>query len=140
MKTDTEAFALPPVDDSVTRRRFLRGAALTGGGLVAASLAAACVPAGGAPNWTFGPNPPPVTGAGQPSANPAASLPAASAGHVHASSAPSASSVPADHDAHALAAVKRFLDGEYAKVPGAGNQPIAPRLDGSVKVFDLSVD
>jgi FtsP/CotA-like multicopper oxidase with cupredoxin domain len=140
MKTDTEALALPFVGDSVTRRRFLRRAALAGGGLVAASVAVACVPAAGAPTWTFGPKPPPATGAGQPLANPAASLPAASADHAPASVAPSGSPVPADHDAHALAAVKRFLDGEYGKVEGAGNQPLAPRLDGGVKVFDLSVD
>jgi FtsP/CotA-like multicopper oxidase with cupredoxin domain len=140
MENDRQVLSRPSIVDSVTRRRFLRGAAMAGGGVVAASVAAACVPAAGGPHWTFGPNPGPATGAGEPSATPGASLPAASEGHLHASTAPPASPVPADHDAHALAAVKRFLDGEYAKVPGAGNQPIAPRLDNGVKVFELSID
>ena len=42
-------------DAAVSRRRFLRTAALTGGGLVAAAGLAACAPAG-APTWSFGPN------------------------------------------------------------------------------------
>ena len=46
-----------------------------------------------------------------------------------------------DHDAAALAVVKRFLDGEYGAVEGAGNQPYGdPPLDGDVKVFDMTID
>ena len=46
---------LPLLDDpSLSRRRFLRGAAIAGGGLIAAGIAA-CAPAAGAPTWTFGP-------------------------------------------------------------------------------------
>ena len=78
--TPQDDLPLPLLDDpSLTRRRFLRGAALAGGGLLAAGVAA-CAPAVGAPGWTFGP--------GVPSAAPsAAGSPAASAG---ASAAPSA--------------------------------------------------
>ncbi len=67
--------------------------------------------------------------------------PAASAepSHDH-SPAPSGSPAPADHDSEALAVVTRFLDGEYDKVEGAGNQPKEPTLDGDVKVFEFTVD
>jgi FtsP/CotA-like multicopper oxidase with cupredoxin domain len=56
------------------------------------------------------------------------------------SPAPSASAPAGGHDAHAEEVVKRFLDGEYGKVEGAGNQPLEPRIEGGVKVFDLTVD
>ena len=46
----------PDVDESaLSRRKFLRNAALTGGGLVAAAGLAACAPAAGGAGWTFGP-------------------------------------------------------------------------------------
>jgi FtsP/CotA-like multicopper oxidase with cupredoxin domain len=47
--------------------------------------------------------------------------------------------VVADHDAHAAAVVKRFLGGEGASLP-QGNQPLEPRLDGDMKVFELTID
>ncbi|MEA2609125.1 MAG: hypothetical protein QOJ75_1368, partial [Chloroflexota bacterium] len=47
----------------LTRRGFLRGAALTGGGLVAVGVAA-CVPSAGAPTWSLGPGVSPGSGAG----------------------------------------------------------------------------
>ncbi len=53
---------------------------------------------------------------------------------------PSGSPAPANHDTAALAVVKRFLDGEYGKVEGAGNQPFEPKVDGNVKVFEFTVD
>jgi manganese oxidase len=54
---------------------------------------------------------------------------------------PAPSGGVSDHDAAALVVVKRFLDGESAALEGAGNQPFGnPRLDGSTKVFDMSVD
>jgi FtsP/CotA-like multicopper oxidase with cupredoxin domain len=41
----------------------------------------------------------------------------------------------------ALAVVQRFLDGEGAKLPGAGNQPLEPtRVENGVKVFEMTVD
>ena len=132
------------IDHSIaplSRRGVLRTAALAGGGLVAVGVAA-CAPSAGAPSWTFGP--PASAGsngnAGQPSpSTPIASSPVASPSHDHASDSPGASAPP-DHDAAALAVVKRFLDGEYGKVEGAGNQPLEPKLDGAVKVFDLTID
>jgi FtsP/CotA-like multicopper oxidase with cupredoxin domain len=56
------------------------------------------------------------------------------------SAAPSGSAAPTDHDAVALAVVKRFLDGEAGKVDGMGNQPLQPKLDGDTKVFELTID
>ena len=127
---------IPSVADPLSRRGFLRGAALTGGGALAASVVAACTPAlSGAPAaWTYGPKAGPV-GAG-PTAAPAGS-PAAS--HEPG---PTASGAPGDpHDAAALAAVKRFLGGEYGQVEGAGGQPIGePKLDGDTKVYELTID
>jgi FtsP/CotA-like multicopper oxidase with cupredoxin domain len=126
--------------DALTRRNFLRGAALTGGGAVIASVAAACLPAGAAqPSaaWAYGPTLGPVANGATPapSVGPSGS-PAAS--HDHGATGSPASG---DHDAAALAVVKRFLDGESAKVPGAGNQPYgSPSVDGDTKVFNFTVD
>ncbi|HEX5824327.1 MAG TPA: hypothetical protein VFY18_07725, partial [Candidatus Limnocylindrales bacterium] len=132
--------AAPTLTEPLSRRGFLRSAALAGGGLVAVGVAA-CAPSAGAPTWTFGPPAAAGANAGQPSpGTPGASAPAASPSHDHASNAPTASGAPPDHDAAALAVVKRFLDGEYGKVEGAGNQPIEPRVEGGVKVFDFTVD
>src|SRR4051812_39762421 len=120
----------------MSRRSILRAGALTGGGLMAAALAA-CAPVAAAPTWTYPPAAPAVPGA--PSAAPsdahATHLPTVSAGDGAASPA------PADHDAAALAVVKRFLDGEGAKLAGTGNQRIEPtRIDGGVKVFEMTID
>jgi FtsP/CotA-like multicopper oxidase with cupredoxin domain len=127
-----------------TRRGFLRSAAIAGGGIVAASVAA-CAPAA-APSWTYGPATPPAAGSPAPSGAPAGSAqpsgePAATPSMDH-SPAPSGSpgSGGVDHDAEALAVVTRFLDGEYEQVEGAGNQPKEPTLDGDVKVFEFTVD
>jgi FtsP/CotA-like multicopper oxidase with cupredoxin domain len=106
---------LPLLDDpSLTRRRFLSGAAIAGGGLIAAGLAA-CGPVA-QPGWTLGPSLPSAPPA--PSGSPAASA-APSAGHSMApSAAPSASasagtgSIPAGWTAHDVAArdvVRRYL-------------------------------
>jgi FtsP/CotA-like multicopper oxidase with cupredoxin domain len=122
----------PTASAALTRRGFLRAAAVTGGGLVAVGVAA-CAPAPAAPNWTFptqqGPNaaasPTTPTGAPSPSMD-------------HQTAAPSGPPA-AGHDANAAAVVKRFLDGEAASLP-AGNQPLAPRMDGDTKVFELTID
>jgi FtsP/CotA-like multicopper oxidase with cupredoxin domain len=59
----------------------------------------------------------------------------------HAPSAsPAASAPPVDHDANALAVVKRFLDGEGASMPNQGNVPLAPKVVDGVKVFDLTIE
>lgn len=111
---------------SLSRRGFLRAGALTGGGLVAATVAA-CTPAA-APAWSFPPAQPGPAATPKPSTEP-------SHGPSHAPSA----SPPMDHDANALAVVKRFLDGEAGSLP-SGNQPLEPRLDGDTKVFELTID
>jgi FtsP/CotA-like multicopper oxidase with cupredoxin domain len=130
-----QSFEDPADADSLSRRGFLRGTALAGGGLLAAGIVA-CVPAGAAPTWSYAPAGTPGNAAAQPSASAAAASPS----HDHASPAPSGSAAPTDHDAAALAVVKRFLDGEYDKVEGAGNQPFEPEMDGATKVFAFTVD
>lgn len=125
----------PATAEALTRRGFLRGTALAGGGLLVAGIAA-CTPSGNGPTWSYAPAVTPGIGAGLPPP----SLAPASPSHDHASAAPSGSAAPVDHDAAGLAVVKRFLAGEYGKVEGAGNQPIAPTMDGTVKVFDFTVD
>jgi FtsP/CotA-like multicopper oxidase with cupredoxin domain len=121
----------------LSRRTLLRAGALTGGGLVAGALAA-CAPAT-APTWTY----PPVAAAGSPlpPASPSTAPSGGDAGHSPApASSAGPSPMPADHDAAALAAVKRFLDGEGASLEGTGNQPLEPTLDGDTKVFQLTID
>jgi manganese oxidase len=83
--TDADASAL-------SRRRFLRSAALTGGGLVAAAGLAACASAG-TPPWTFGP----VLGAGSaaPGAVPSASGAAVASASASAGAGQSMSPMPA---------------------------------------------
>jgi FtsP/CotA-like multicopper oxidase with cupredoxin domain len=50
-------------------------------------------------------------------------------------------SAPAmDHDANALAVVKRFLDGEGASMPNPGNAPLEAGIVDGVKVFELTID
>jgi FtsP/CotA-like multicopper oxidase with cupredoxin domain len=130
------------LEGRLTRRRLLSRGVLAGGGLVAATIAA-CTPASTKPGWTAGP----ALGAGaaasasplasaEPSA-PASAEPSHEASH---SPAPSGSADPVDHDANAKAVVDRFLAGEGAEVEGLGNQPLEPRLDGDVKVFEISID
>jgi len=139
--TPSAAPTLPspaPATDTLSRRGFLRGAALAGGGAVVATVAAACLPAAAnAPSgaaWIYGPTAG-AGGAAGPTPTPAGT-PAAS--HDHGGTG---SPAPGDHDAAALAVVKRFLDGEYGKVDGAGNQPFgSPTLDGDTKVFNFTVD
>ena len=133
--TTPEPLSNPP--DSLSRRGFLRGAALAGGGLVAVGVAA-CTPATSSPGgWTFGPT------FGAPSAS-AGTSPGASGAPSPSrdmtSPEPSSSAGPSDHDAAALAVVKRFLDGESGTVDGTGNQPLEPRIEGGAKIYEISVD
>ncbi len=127
-----------PVDTDFSRRRFLRGAVLAGGGLAAAGLAA-CTPTGiGAPAWTYGP--PPPTAMPEAGSSNAPGSPVAGMSHGPDATSPVPTPGMADHDAAALAVVKRFLDGESAALEGQGNQPIEPRLDGDTKVYELTID
>ena len=109
-------------ESSLSRRGFLRGAAMAGGGLLAAGLAA-CAPTA-ATSWTY---PPPASGTGAtasglPALGPSAApticpVPSASEGHAIASVAPAASAaangpVPAgwtEHDAIARSTVRRYI-------------------------------
>src|SRR3990170_8565170 len=85
----TDAGPQPPVGPDLTRRGFLRGAALTGGGLMAATLAA-CAPSTSTPGWTFGPLGT-AAPAGSPTPIPATPAPSASAG---ARATPAAAGIP----------------------------------------------
>ena len=135
MRTD----AVPaPVQSSpaLSRRGFLRAATITGGGLVAA-VVAACAPASQAAAWTYGPSTPPDGAAAGPTPAAPTTAPSTDPGHVM----PSGSPDYAGHDANALDVVQRFLGGEATQVEGLGNQPYGdPVVDGGVKVFDLTID
>ncbi|HEU4572183.1 MAG TPA: multicopper oxidase domain-containing protein [Candidatus Limnocylindrales bacterium] len=108
------------VDAALSRRGFLRGAAVTGGGLLAATLAA-CAPSAAAPGWTYPPTTPlpsssnpidcPIpSGSVAPSAAPSMSgmpMPSASA-----SASPATGSVPpgwTEHDVAARTNIRRYI-------------------------------
>ncbi len=174
---------LQPAHSALSRRGFLRGAAIAGGGLIATGIAA-CTP-GTTASWTFGPtvNPaasgaPAAPTSPAPSAAPSA---AASAAPSAAASASPAPAVPAGwtiHDVNARDKVRRYVgnlapalkgiygDAAFAKLAdilGAADnypqlqakpafaqvpqlvlndilKPLTPTLDGSVKVFNLTID
>ena len=135
---DTAASSSEPSAPSLTRRGLLKAGALTGGGLVAATLAA-CSPVSGA-GWTFGPSLGPSADGSSAPESPAASTPPSAAPSAAMSHAPSPSApASSGHDAQAKAAVERFLGGEAASYP-IGNQPLEPRIDGDTKVFELTID
>jgi FtsP/CotA-like multicopper oxidase with cupredoxin domain len=131
-----------------TRRGFLRGSVAAAGGIAAIGVAA-CAPAGSAAWLYTSPRPtslhPDPTSLGIAGASPAASA-GTHAGHsaaaaTGAEASPGASASPTvDHDANAKAVVDRFLKGEWQSMGPLGNQPLAPRLDGDTKVFELTVD
>ncbi len=93
------------VPSAISRRGFLRVAGLTGGGLMAASLAAC--QAATTPTWSFGAPATPGAATTPPSAAPAASAtPAASAA---ASQGPGLPTGWSDHDINARNVVRRYL-------------------------------
>ena len=129
-----------PIEPS--RRQFLRGAVLAGGGIAAATLAA-CTPTSNLPAWTYGPQPSTGAPGGAPggSGKPGTPAPSAEASHGHTGSPASSGAPGNEHDAAALAVVQRFLGGESAAVDGQGNLPYGdPKVENGVKVFELSVD
>jgi FtsP/CotA-like multicopper oxidase with cupredoxin domain len=136
----------PPTDpdqpisaiDGLSRRALLRA---TGGSLVAMGVAA-CAPVAAAPTWTYPPGStsgPALSAA--PSASASASAPPASSPSMsHAPTTPAPSAPAIGHDAHALAVVERFLDGEGGSMPNPGNVPLEPKVVDGVKVFDLTIE
>ena len=148
MALDTLAGGVSPGTDTnltsaigLSRRGFLGRAAVAGGGLVAAAVAA-CTPGAtsATPGWTFGP--PVAAGSPNPGATPAgsgaATTPGASMDHGIPSTSPGGGDA---NDAASMAVMQRFLDGEASSMEGQGNQPLEPtRLDGGVKVYELTID
>ena len=122
----------PPLSAPMDRRGFLHGALVAGGGLVAASVAACTPAAGPISTWSYV-----APGTPRPTAG---ASPGETMDHGGPSDGPAATPGMDEHDANALAVVKRFLDGEGASMPGQGNQPLEPRLVGDVKVFELTID
>jgi FtsP/CotA-like multicopper oxidase with cupredoxin domain len=141
----------------LSRRGFLRTAAVAGGGLVAATVVA-CTPASTRSAWSYGPSLAPAASAGAPSAPAPASSAAPSMDHAASGSpsdaaaasgapGPTASTAPpsaipagwAQHDVVAKTKVDRFLAAEYDQLP-APNPILKPKLDGGVKVFELTID
>jgi FtsP/CotA-like multicopper oxidase with cupredoxin domain len=96
----------PPATPELSRRGFLRGAALTGGGLMAATLAA-CAPSTPTPAWTFGP-----IGTAAPAGSPTP-IPATPGPSVAASATPAAAGgIPpgwSSHDIDARNVVRRYV-------------------------------
>ncbi len=101
------------VDPNLSRRGFLRGAAIAGGGVAAVSLAA-CAPATTGAGWTFGP---PLSAAASVAPSPSA-VAVASATPAHGTdpvTSPSPSSsgpIPpgwTDHDVQARNVVRRYI-------------------------------
>jgi FtsP/CotA-like multicopper oxidase with cupredoxin domain len=102
--------------------------------MVAGSVAAACAaPRAG---WTFDPR--------TPRADLAGASPGPSAGHTMASATGGPSAAPSSgapsHDDEAKAVVDRFLAGEWQQIPGYGNQPIEPTIEGDAKVYRMTID
>ena len=177
---DLEAIEPTVLAASLTRRGFLRGAALAGTGLVAATVAA-CAPAA-APGWSYATSKPqPI-----PSTPAASAVPTPMPGMTAAPSATPAPSTPignipagwSEHDVAARDVVRRYIGnlapalqgiygdavfGQLAEILGAADNypqlsqppafaqvpqlvindvvsPLKPKLDGDVKVFELTID
>lgn len=105
------------VDPNLSRRGFLRGAAITGGGIVAVTIAA-CAPAATGAGWTFGPPLSPAASAGasaapsSPAGAVASATPAHSAGPIASPSGAPSGPMPAgwtDHDIQARNVVRRYI-------------------------------
>ncbi len=175
-----DASELTALDASLTRRGFLRGAALAGTGLVAATVAA-CAPAA-PPIWSYATSKPQPL----PSTPAATAVPAATPAMTAAPGATPAPSVPvvaippgwSEHDVAARDVVRRYVGNlapalkdiygdevfsQMADILGAADNypelslppawaqvpqlvisdivsPLTPKLDGDVKVFELSID
>jgi FtsP/CotA-like multicopper oxidase with cupredoxin domain len=118
----------------VSRRALLRAA---GGGLVAAGVAA-CVGPTPTTGWIAGPTKAPEASPASGASGGASAAPSMDDESPPPSAA--ASAPPMDHDAAALAVVKRFLDGEGASMERPGNVALEPKVVDGVKVFELTID
>lgn len=105
---------LQPAHSALSRRGFLRGAAIAGGGLIATGIAA-CTP-GTTASWTFGPtvNPaasgaPAAPTSPAPSAAPSAAVSAAPSAAASASPAPAVPAGWTIHDVNARDKVRRYV-------------------------------
>jgi FtsP/CotA-like multicopper oxidase with cupredoxin domain len=162
----------------LTRRGFLRGAAVAGGGIVAATLAA-CAPTATPAGWTFGPTMAPGGTPAPGTPAPATAAPATAAPSGAPSVAPG--NIPAgwtSHDISARNIVRRYVGNlapalkdiygeeafaKFVNILGADEaypeltqkpafvqvpqlvindlvNPLTPRVENGVKVFDMTVD
>ncbi len=106
----SEGGASESIGAALSRRGFLRGAAVAGGGLIAAGVAACTTAA--TPKWTFGPAAPSPAPAGAASPSPAASTVPSAVPSAAASATPGTGAIPAgwtQHDIDARAVVRRYL-------------------------------
>ena len=116
---------------ALSRRRFLRGSAV-GAVSVAAATIAACAPPPPAA-WLYRSPTPGATGP-LPTGTPLATATAAAT--MNRGTPTPTGSPTDDMDALAKAVVDRFLAGETAGK--MGNQLLTPRIEGGVKVFELT--
>ena len=135
----------PDLDElALSRRKFLRNAALTGGGLVAAAGIAACAPATTGAGWTFGPDlaagsAPPEAGA-SPSGSAAAThemtpSPAASASASVAPGGPMPTGWT-EHDIAARDVIRRYLGNLAPALADVYPEPIFTKFAGILGVED----
>jgi FtsP/CotA-like multicopper oxidase with cupredoxin domain len=127
--TETQA-TIAPEHPGVSRRSFLRKAGLAGAALPVASglLIASCYedPTGGPAR----PGTPTTTSANAVSASTAAATPTRSAEQARL-----------EEDAAHKKGVEDFLANQKTPLTkGKGNQPLAPRVENGVKIFDLTMD
>ncbi len=119
---------------ALTRRRFLRGSAVGALGVAAATVAA-CAPAPPAA-WLYR-SPTPSASGVPPTGTPLPTgTPGATPTMDHGTPAPSGTPTNEDMDTMAKAVVDRFLAGETTDK--VGNQPLTPRIENGVKIFELT--
>ncbi len=134
-----------PTLPELSRRGFLKGAALAGTGIVAATVAA-CAPATGIVNWTEKPRPaglvtatapptepptPAATAAPSAAISPAASASAAASPVASASPSASAGAIPAgwtQHDVDARQVIRRYLGNLVPALKGIYGDAIYGKL------------
>lgn len=124
-----------PASDAVSRRKFLRGAAIAGGGLVAATVAA-CAPGAATARWTYAPALDASTPRAAPSGSPAPrATPAGSPG----ASRPPAAGIPpgwSEHDVSARTVVRRYLGDLVPALEGIYGPAAFAKLGGILGAGD----